>query len=447
MGKYLRAAALSNGKQTLMFSPAGIPPRYKSRQELSCWNINLTPPPDVVEKGLGQVKGLIIAPATTPSTVHISDTTSSAPVIRGWFVPKSKRKRLKTDSPESLELEGNEVPERTAVDIPSFGSFSLPDLSTDLGSPELSSDSEFLRGEVHVVSSTTPTSIAASPVGSDSSDYDSSVDKSYVRDGSSDTGPVDRRSRKKSRRKTASVSSYVGVEQVTIKVKALADFMEALIGAFYVQGGMCSAVALVRALGAWPETPQQPLSNLALSSTVANTESISSINSSSYCNGAMFCDTGGNDDLNNDSAKSERIQKGNILLPPSSRLAQIPNGYPEELRKLAHGDADHTFRAQSEVFSKEGDGCGSQTPYRQPSSTTYENSSHDCNNPSTIISTISSSIHRKLGYHFKDNSLLTLALTHCSVQHALSNQRLEFLGDAVLDFVVVKQLHRYVLHS
>ncbi|MHC4562988.1 MAG: ribonuclease III [Planctomycetota bacterium] len=51
-----------------------------------------------------------------------------------------------------------------------------------------------------------------------------------------------------------------------------------------------------------------------------------------------------------------------------------------------------------------------------------------------------------IGYHFNDLTLLDLALRHASVaDHRLrSNERLEFLGDAVLGLVVVHDLyHRY----
>lgn len=41
----------------------------------------------------------------------------------------------------------------------------------------------------------------------------------------------------------------------------------------------------------------------------------------------------------------------------------------------------------------------------------------------------------KLGYHFKDISLLKLALTHKSVGIS-NNERLEFLGDSILSFVI-----------
>ena len=50
-------------------------------------------------------------------------------------------------------------------------------------------------------------------------------------------------------------------------------------------------------------------------------------------------------------------------------------------------------------------------------------------------------LERKLGYRFKDNELLTLALTHRSVG-SHNNERLEFLGDAILGFVVAGELYR-----
>jgi ribonuclease-3 len=55
-------------------------------------------------------------------------------------------------------------------------------------------------------------------------------------------------------------------------------------------------------------------------------------------------------------------------------------------------------------------------------------------------------LQRRLGYSFNDSSLLTLALTHKSAIGAedkaglLSNERLEFLGDAVLNCLVTEHL-------
>lgn len=51
------------------------------------------------------------------------------------------------------------------------------------------------------------------------------------------------------------------------------------------------------------------------------------------------------------------------------------------------------------------------------------------------------SLNQQLGYQFKDTSGLELALTHrsASKQH---NERLEFLGDAVLGMVIAKELYQ-----
>jgi len=55
-------------------------------------------------------------------------------------------------------------------------------------------------------------------------------------------------------------------------------------------------------------------------------------------------------------------------------------------------------------------------------------------------------LQQKLGYSFRDPSLLKLALTHPSVAHEQNasletNQRLEFLGDAVLQLVLTRALY------
>ncbi|MBN1894140.1 ribonuclease III [bacterium] len=55
------------------------------------------------------------------------------------------------------------------------------------------------------------------------------------------------------------------------------------------------------------------------------------------------------------------------------------------------------------------------------------------------------SLFRKIGHRFHDESLLRQALTHRSFTHhnrPSSNERLEFLGDAVLGFIVTDELYR-----
>lgn len=50
-------------------------------------------------------------------------------------------------------------------------------------------------------------------------------------------------------------------------------------------------------------------------------------------------------------------------------------------------------------------------------------------------------LYQSSGYTFKDPDLLTLALTHKSASET-HNERLEFLGDALLSFVVGNELYR-----
>ena len=51
-------------------------------------------------------------------------------------------------------------------------------------------------------------------------------------------------------------------------------------------------------------------------------------------------------------------------------------------------------------------------------------------------------LEKTLGYTFKDKKLLIEALTHKSYKQPYDNERLEFLGDAVLDLVVGEYLFR-----
>ena len=53
-------------------------------------------------------------------------------------------------------------------------------------------------------------------------------------------------------------------------------------------------------------------------------------------------------------------------------------------------------------------------------------------------------LEQKINYTFKEKSLLELALTHCSfsAEHGMqNNQRLEFLGDAVLEAVISAHIY------
>ena len=57
-------------------------------------------------------------------------------------------------------------------------------------------------------------------------------------------------------------------------------------------------------------------------------------------------------------------------------------------------------------------------------------------NPSTIAR-----LERHIGYEFQDKDLLSRALTHRSFS-STNNERLEFLGDGILNFVIAEQLFK-----
>jgi len=62
-----------------------------------------------------------------------------------------------------------------------------------------------------------------------------------------------------------------------------------------------------------------------------------------------------------------------------------------------------------------------------------------------------SKIESKIGYKFKDKSLLEMAFTHSSYANehkTQSNERLEFLGDSVLQYIVTMKLYKdYLLNE
>ena len=51
-------------------------------------------------------------------------------------------------------------------------------------------------------------------------------------------------------------------------------------------------------------------------------------------------------------------------------------------------------------------------------------------------------LERCLGYQFKDKNLIIEALTHKSLKKPYNNERLEFLGDAVLNLIVGEYLYK-----
>jgi len=59
---------------------------------------------------------------------------------------------------------------------------------------------------------------------------------------------------------------------------------------------------------------------------------------------------------------------------------------------------------------------------------------------------MSDELSRKLGYQFIDKNLLKLALTHRSRAEE-NNERLEFLGDSIVNFVIAEALYKQFPHA
>lgn len=145
---------------------------------------------------------------------------------------------------------------------------------------------------------------------------------------------------------------FVGPTTALVKGKNLSDLLEAIIGAFYAQGGVQGAVAAIQAVGAWP--------------------------------GAWRQTPGGALEMNG-SSNAPFVRESSLSVYQDAAL-------------LSHA---------------------------------LPSSSHDRVR----------SMQEKLGYRFRNPSLLSLALTHKTMDSQHNNQRLEWLGDAVLDFIVVRELH------
>lgn len=174
----------------------------------------------------------------------------------------------------------------------------------------------------------------------------------------------------------------------TVKSKCLADLVESLIGAFCITGGYDAGVAAIKALGCWPK---RDAVEAALDVPAAQ------------------------------SAEPEAALDVYTCKP-----SDVPEGFPPFLGKLARGDFDSATRinfTRGLAFSSQ------QTPDETVTAV------------SSISVSVVDALEKCLGYRFMNMKLLDLALTHTSVQYKPSNQRLEFLGDAVLDYAVVNLIY------
>eukprot|EP00595_Chromulina_sp_UTEXLB2642_P000948 CAMPEP_0196763732 /NCGR_PEP_ID=MMETSP1095-20130614/4626_1 /TAXON_ID=96789 ORGANISM="Chromulina nebulosa, Strain UTEXLB2642" /NCGR_SAMPLE_ID=MMETSP1095 /ASSEMBLY_ACC=CAM_ASM_000446 /LENGTH=1704 /DNA_ID=CAMNT_0042117539 /DNA_START=96 /DNA_END=5207 /DNA_ORIENTATION=+ len=160
-----------------------------------------------------------------------------------------------------------------------------------------------------------------------------------------------------------------------IKEKTPADLIEAIIGAFLVGGGIESASTVVKAFHCWPRVE---VVERNLDDTMHTLD--------------------------------ESLLLKSVVDPPV-----IPNDFPEYLRLLAVSATD-SFSSNRSTEERTSSSYGS--------------------NINTINKAVEF-VYKKFNYRFNNYNLLEEAFTYNTLPNQINNQRMEYLGDAILDFAIV----------
>lgn len=380
--KYLRAFSLSTGKQQLKVRPPGMEGWKAEKEKRQLWNVNLWVQRNLGDELVAAAKAQIAAEIECEGGPHIDDP----------------------NTPNRLHLIDDSASSNTKTFTP-FGS---------AGSDNLQQTKQMNNQSVSQ---------------SNAIKKDSEKEVAF-----------------------SSVTEYFNhkfypkplFEVAFVKPKIIADMVEALIGAFYVAGGELGGIAAVRALGAWPQIEQSQVE--PPSTTVGNTNKSKS--------------EGPKSNMARNRISLEFIERNeNFVFPPD---------YPLPLKRVALGGmrkaADKEEGEEEEDLESVIDELKSKDVQRMNEeaivllkeySVVYQpkgkNSATTRNGKQGLMFSrkfgvdrpsmeVISAIEEILGYRFKNWKILEEALTHCSRPDRPSNQRLEFLGDAVLDFAVVSLL-------
>ncbi|RYH29805.1 hypothetical protein EON65_07275 [archaeon] len=203
--------------------------------------------------------------------------------------------------------------------------------------------------------------------------------------------------------------TYKNFHSVSINPKVVADIIEAIIGACYVHGGVELAMIIIKALDAWPKVAPTAIDKDS-ETAMNNTLILNKFKTKEFVK--VYC------------------RAEDLVFPPN---------YPVQLQRIALGRIKMTEnmldREQNLVLPEDDVDMQTETNKKQVILHT----------PWLVEDTEKAidELALVLGYRFTDWSILEEALTHCSIQTKVSNQRLEFLGDAVLDLVVVSLLYTH----
>ncbi|KAJ2724912.1 Dicer-like protein 1 [Coemansia sp. Benny D115] len=190
--------------------------------------------------------------------------------------------------------------------------------------------------------------------------------------------------------------------------KTVADVIESLLGASILDGGMEGALAAARSLG------------------------ILSLKWESWaCFGRCW--------------EEKELQRKRSVATLGSLCEKIMDGLSSELSKdelaqEAELDKQDVIYAQASMYAKD---CGGDLVGWKPDLGFMSGSQFG---PSASGDVWMAEVEGVLGYTFKNRALLLEALTHCGVSDLVSPsyQRLEFLGDAIIDYHVTRRYYDYL---
>lgn len=236
-----------------------------------------------------------------------------------------------------------------------------------------------------------------------------------------------------------------------VKYKTVADLVESVVGAYFLCGGEESAIQVIKALGGWPRAVSHESSEEV------------EVTKESYCEEKTYR-TASN--VNNFYSEVNDDEEGAIVFPLgySKNLSDLVlfgksmstfDSAKRKAENMSDSNNDRSSPVQQSSKYYEAD-SPSASGYYDPNDMVFDVGSNGKNDNLSLMSiqiaesctsfggidSLNDSIAKKLGYKFADINLLRQAVTHSTPNHAIGKtyQRLEFLGDAVLDFVVVYAL-------
>jgi dsRNA-specific ribonuclease len=205
----------------------------------------------------------------------------------------------------------------------------------------------------------------------------------------------------------------------TVLFKKLADMVEAVIAAYYIDCGEAAGIAAVKAFCCWPRNAI-PATNAATVNPSVQPPPPVPVSASAGAKASHAALM---------AAYNNRFPQTAAFQPPRAPGLSPSGGRGKHfsVRDQAHNAT--TFHAR---YGGQPGLYASPPESSPPRPRAYARNFYPIPREADL-----SDLEDSLGYTFKDRSLLRLALTHASLSRCNNAERLEFLGDAVLDFVTV----------